>query len=311
MVKIVLIAVVILGIALAALSIYLASYAVHGARYTPEDTLEHFKAIDGLRAGEASELPWEPFDTKSFDGYLLHGLICRQPEPTKKVMIFTHGYTMNRNASLKYVPLFRDLGYHCIIYDDRGHGLNEPEICTYSLTESRDLMAVIRKAVGEFGDDIFLGLHGESLGAATQIRALRYHPPVKFVVNDCGFAEIIPVMQGGLRGMHLPGFAVYLASAASRLIYGYAFTKARPIDSLKGNRIPICFIHGAADDFITPDHSERMREATEGYSELHLFPGAPHAESLQSNPEEYARVVQAFVRKIEAEEEAKKTEEES
>ena len=302
--KIILIILALLVIGLAALCAYLARYAVHGVRYTPEETLEFEKGRKGLRVNEAADLPWEPFDVTSFDGYLLHGMICRHPEPTNRVMIITHGYTINRNASLKYVPLFRDLGYTCIIYDDRGHGLNAPQICTYSLKESRDLMAVIRKAVAEFGEDIFLGLHGESLGAATQIRALRYHPPVKFVANDCGFAEIIPVMQGGLRGMHLPAFMVYGASAASRLIYGYAFTKARPIDSLKGNRVPICFIHGAADDFITPDHSERMKAATAGYSELHLFPGAAHAMSIESDPARYTKVVTDFVRRIEAEQES-------
>ena len=297
--KIIAIIIILLLLVVAGLSAYLASYAVHGARYTLEETLDYERKRKGLRVSEAEGYSWEPFEVKSFDGYVLHGQIAMHPEPTDKFMIITHRYTLNRNGSLKYVPLFRDLGYNCVIYDDRGHGVNEPHVCTYSLKEGRDLMAVIRELNRRFGDEIYLGLHGESLGSATQIRALMYHPDVKFVVNDCGFAEIIPVMQGGLRGMHLPGFMVYLASLASRVMYGYAFTKARPIDALPGNTIPICFIHGAADDFITPDHSERMKEATAGYAELHLIPGAGHAMALETDPEKYVEIVNEFVKKME------------
>lgn len=297
--KIIIIIILILLAALIAGSMYLAGFAVHGPRYSLKESLDFDLARENLRVREAADLPWEPYDIKSFDGYVLHGQICLQTEPSEKFMIFTHGYTVNRSASMKYVCMFRDLGYNCIIYDDRGHGENEPRICTYSLTESRDLMAVIRQTVNRFGDEIILGLHGESLGAATSVRALRYHPPVKFVVSDCGFAEIVPVMQGGLRNMHIPGVMVYPSSLAARVMYGYSFTKARPIDSLPKNQIPVCFIHGAADDFITPDHAERMHAATAGYSELHLFPGAAHAESIVSAPDQYAEVVERFVRQAE------------
>ena len=299
MVTVVLVVLAAVLLILAGMSAYLASYAVHGTRYTLEETWKEEMGKKELRVDTLENYPFEPYEIVSCDGYLLNAQLYRLPEPSRKFMIITHGYTMNRYASLKYVVLFMELGYNCIIYDDRGHGENRPHICTYSLKESKDLMAVIRDTYRRHGEDIFLGLHGESLGCATQTRALENHPPVKFLVNDCGFAEIVPVMQGGLRGMHLPGWMIYPASLACRLMYGYSFPAARPIDSLPGNTIPICFIHGAADDFITPDHCERMYAATKGYREIHLFPGAGHAMSLQSDPKTYYEVVGDFVRKAE------------
>ncbi len=287
-------------IAFAALSAYLASYAVHGARYTLQQSwdFDTQPGKEGLKVRSLENYPTKSYEIQSFDGYTLHAQLYPNEKPSDHYVILTHGYTVNRNASLKYVVMFLEMGYNCVIYDDRGHGENAPAICTYSLTESKDLMAVIADTYQRYGKDIYLGLHGESLGSATQIRALENHPDVRFLVNDCGFAEIVPVMQGGLKGMHLPAWMIYPASLACRVLYGYAFTAARPIDSLAENQVPICFIHGAADDFITPDHSERMQKATKGYSELHLFPGAAHALSIASDPIHYREVVAAFLRKI-------------
>jgi len=45
----------------------------------------------------------------------------------------------------------------------------------------------------------------------------------------------------------------------------------RPIESLGENTILILFIHGADDYAIPPEHSERMKKATKGYAEIHVF----------------------------------------
>ena len=72
----------------------------------------------------------------------------------------------------------------------------------------------------------------------------------------------------------------------------------RPIDSLKDNRIPILFIHGAEDSFILPDHSRRMKEATQGYAELRLIPGAEHARSILTDPLAYQQAVNEFLDRL-------------
>ena len=202
---------------------------------------------------------------------------------------------------MKYLHLFRRLGYNCIIYDDRGHGENIRTKCTLGLYESEDLIAVIADTYNRYGKSIYLGLHGESMGSALQITALKYHPDVKFIVNDCGFADLMGVLRHKVKlNFGLPEWVIYPASVMSRILYGYAFTAVRPIDSLADNRdVPICFVHGLADNFITPDHSERMKAATKGYAELHLFPGADHAQCLQSDPERYFRMLSDFLAKVE------------
>ena len=192
--------------------------------------------------------------------------------------------------------MYLDQSFHVIVYDLRGHGLNDPTFCTYSIRERKDLLAMIQDSRQRWPDMALFGLHGESLGAATSIAVLEEYPPVDFVVSDCGFSEITSVLKGGLKQMHLPGFITELASVCAKIRFGYSYDEMRPIDSLIGNRIPILFIHGAEDSFITPEHSKKMMKDTEGYAEVHLIPGAGHAQSVLTDPETYRQLVSSFLK---------------
>ena len=193
--------------------------------------------------------------------------------------------------------MYLDMGFHIIFYDLRGHGENEPDFCTFSIRESKDLDCLIQDTRQRFSDIQVLGLHGESLGGATTIAVLKYHPAIDFAVDDCGFSEIIPIMQAGLKNMHIPGSLVHLASLCAKIRYGYFFREMRPIDSLQGNQVPLLFMHGEADSFIPCSHSVQMQKADPGYSEIHLIPEAEHARSILTAPEEYRKAVRNFLEK--------------
>ena len=194
--------------------------------------------------------------------------------------------------------MYLDLGFNVIVYDLRGHGLNEPTFCTYSVRESRDLLALIRDCRQRWPEMSLFGLHGESLCAATSVAVLKDKPPVDFVVADCGFCDIVPVLKGGMKQSHLPGFLADIASVCAKLRFGYGYWEMRPIESLRDNTVPILFIHGAEDLFILPDHSRRMKEATRGDAELCLIPGAGHAASVLTDPEAYRNAVSAFLESV-------------
>ncbi|MBR5109100.1 MAG: alpha/beta hydrolase [Clostridia bacterium] len=240
----------------------------------------------------------EDYTVSSFDGYILHVQYLANPAPSGKYIIISHGYTDNRFGAMKYARMYLDLGYHVIAYDLRGHGKNEPSFCTYSARESRDLYALIEDSRSRYPDARVLGLHGESLGAASSIAVLKYRPEISFVVADCGFSSIDSVLASGLKSMHVPEAFLRIASLCAKIRFGYSYADMRPIDSLKENTVPILFIHGAADDFIPPVHSENMQKATKGYSELRLIPGAAHAMSSLSSPEEYKGYVESFLARV-------------
>ena len=244
------------------------------------------------------DLKNEDYVITSYDNYELHVICCYAKNPSDKYVIISHGHTDNRYGSMKYMQIYLDAGYNCIIYDLRGHGENKKTFCTYSIRESKDLNCLIEDTYQRYGKDIYLGLHGESLGAATSVTVLKYKPRVKFVVADCGFADIENVIKGGMTEMHLPQFLYTPMAVAYRLHYGYSLKQARPVDSLGDNEVPICFIHGAKDSFILPDHSRRMYAMTKGYKELHIIPKAEHAGSVLTAPEKYKKIVEDFLNNI-------------
>ena len=276
-------------------SFYSASFIVNGKRQTLDEAIawqqQHYD-ISWYQPLEKTD-----YTIHSFDVYLLHVQFCKNPEPTDKYVIISHGYTDNRYGMLKYMRQYLSAGFHCIIYDLRGHGENAPDFCTYSIRESKDLHALIADTRRRYPDLKVLGLHGESLGAATTVAVLKYDQDLAFAVADCGFSEITNVLKVGMRHSKMPEWFVWPASAAANLRYGYAFTQMRPIDSLKNNQVPLLFLHGEKDTFIVPKNSEDMLQATAGPAELHVIPDAKHAASVLTHPDLYEEYLHAFLEK--------------
>ncbi len=288
----------VLAVALVALlgSLWLASFALTGKRQTLDEAMawqsEHYDTsfYEGLEKTD--------YTVAGHEGYLLHVQKLSCPQPSTRYIILSHGYTDNRMGSLKYVPMYLDLGYNCIIYDLRGHGLNEPTFTTYGLYEGRDLALLVEDTRERYPELTQLGLHGESLGAATTISSLAAHPNIDFAVADCGFSDIDNVLRKGYRDAGAPVFLVDMADFGARLRYHVSLKAMRPIDALSDNRVPILFIHGADDAFITPQNSRDMYERTQGEREIWLVEGAGHAESVLVDPEGYRAHVEGFLARL-------------
>lgn len=250
---------------------------------------------------------WGDFDTverstytiEGMDGYLLHCELIEADPDSRKYVILTHGYTSNRYGTVKYIPTFRKLGYNCVIYDCRDHGENRETACSIGNFEAQDLEKVIADTYERYGDDIELGLHGESMGSATSLGVLKYRPKVRFVVADCGFTNLYELIRKGYKDMNI-GFMVDPVNQTLRRRYHFDLKDTSPRDALKGNTVPLCLIHGKEDKFIPCSHSEELAKATSGYCELHLIDGATHAKSRKVLGEEaYTKIVREFLEHLE------------
>lgn len=256
---------------------------------------------------------YRDFDTRevteytltSFDGYILHAIFVpnRDFPDSRKFIIISHGYTSSHYGALKYLNKWMELGFQCVLYDDRYHGANLKswrKCSTLGINESKDLMTVIEDTYKRYGEDIYLGLQGESMGSGLEITALKYKPKVHFIVNDCGFADLKNVLEGCCNNwFHLPKWLAVPSSYVCKLIFGWNCLESRPIDSLKDNTVPICFVHGTADTLIPYENSERMAAANPAYSEVHLFEGAKHADCMSKDEPRYLEIMKNFLKKVE------------
>ena len=293
MLKIILIVVCILLVLFMALICWLPSFVMTGSRQTLEEAFAW--QTDHYDTSFYGTLKKTDYTVTGSDGYILHAELLENPKLSTEYVIITHGYTDNRFGALKYVPAYLDLGFNCIIYDLRGHGENEQTFTTYGIREALDLECLIEDARQRYPDMTTLGLHGESLGAATTVTVLKYRPQVDFAVSDCGFSDIENVLREGFRHSGVPRFLFSLADLGARIRYHYALKDMRPIDSLDDNEIPVLFLHGEEDDLILPKNSEDMAVRTKGRSEFHTIPGAGHAESVIVDPVLYEHYLADFL----------------
>lgn len=294
--KIVLIIVLVLVILFFAFSLFMAGFVMTGQRQTLDEAFEwqseHYDTsfYEGLSKTD--------YTIPGYEGYELHVELLTDSNASAKstkYIILSHGYTDNRMGSLKYVPMYMELGYNCIVYDLRGHGLNDKTFTSYGILESQDLLCLIEDTLERYPDLTCLGLHGESLGAATTLTCLKEKPAVNFVVADCGFSDIENVLKNGYKSVGVPTFLFEIADFGAVMRYHYSLRDMRPIDSLDDNTIPILFMHGAEDFLIVPKNSEDMAQRTKGVKEIHLIPKAGHAESILTDPKAYHKYVESFL----------------
>ena len=294
--KTVLILIAVLLILAGAAAWFMGGFTMGGRRQTLEEALAWQSAH--YDTSFYNECEKTDYTVSGFEGYELHVQLLKSPVPSDDYVIISHGYTDNRMGALKYAGMYLDLGYNCVIWDLRGHGLNEKAFTTYGILEARDLVCLIEDTRNRYPGLRRLGLHGESLGAASTVTALKYRPEADFAVADCGFSDIENVLRGAYRNYHVPGFFFDLADIGAKVRSGYALREMRPIDALDENRIPVLFIHGADDDFILPENSRRMYERAQGKKAFRLIEGAGHAESILTDPESYREYVKDFLRQI-------------
>lgn len=214
--------------------------------------------------------------------YQLHASLVKAADTaSQKYVIITHGFRSNRHGAVKYVEVYRQLGYNCIVYDVRGHGDNQPTTVSLGNIEAKDLWHVIEDTYRRFGEDIHLGLQGESMGSSISLNVLKYHPKIQFVVADCGFTNLHDLIASAYETNGV-GFLMPGVDAVTRYIYGVDMRQTSAIDAVKDNTmVPITFIHGENDTFITPENSDQLAAANASSDTVTFVENAAHAESRE------------------------------
>lgn len=300
MIELILLCVIIFFIIL--IGFFMMRYVTHPHRTDFAESKQHELAHDYW--GDYDSYEKEPWDITTADGTVLHGTYLPGKDPdSRRYVILTHGYSYNRHGSIKYAHIFYQLGFHIYLYDLRYHGENEyrHHYCSMGDVESHDLAAVIDAMYARFGDTITLGIHGESLGAATSLLVLALRQNLAFCIADCPFADLRTLLYYQARQMfHMPKWMVHVANTLYRLIYHRNFFSVVPADAVQKNHVPLMLIHGDADDFIPPEHSRQVFEAcpSDCIKEIHFMPNAQHAGSYGVDASLYQAWVEQFLRTI-------------
>ncbi|MBI6011199.1 serine aminopeptidase domain-containing protein [Clostridium perfringens] len=247
----------------------------------------------------------EDITLKSFDGLNLTSTLIMNENPTNKFIILVHGVSICYVGSLKYFDIFYKNGFNVLIVNQRRHGKSEGKYSTYGFYEKYDVNMWIEYLKSRFGNDIILGLHGESMGAGTVMETIPLNDSIKFVIEDCGYSNFHELI--GFQITHAYKNRLVRKILRPSLIFANLFMKTKakfsmkkivPIDIVASTSLPMMFIHGKEDYFVPWYMSVDLYNAkTKGYKELYLVEGAKHAEALEVNKILYEKKIMTFIEK--------------
>lgn len=234
---------------------------------------------------------------ESKNGYSLKAIFV-EPLETNNYVVICHGVTENKINSLRFVRMFERLGFNSVVYDHRRHGDSGGKTTSFGFYEKIDLQSVVEAVRERAGQDAVLGIHGESMGAATTLLyAGSIIDDADFYISDCAFSDFeqqvyhIMTQSTPLRS----SLAIRFANLFLKLRDGYTLNLVSPIDVIDKIEKPVLFIHSLQDDFILPKMTEDLYEKKQGPKTLKMFDIGEHAKSFNENSKEYEQVVADFL----------------
>ena len=218
---------------------------------------------------------------------------------SQKTAFIIHGW---RDSAVKYLFLARLYehvlgGYNVVLPDLHAHGLSEGDMIQMGWLDRKDVLHWLTI----FQTDTMV-VHGVSMGGATTMMLSAEEMPkgikdLRFV-DDCGYTSAWDEFASELKNQFgLPPFPLmYTTSLLCKMRYGWSFSEASAIDAVRQSPYPMLFIHGDEDTFVPTEMVYRLYQAKPSNKKLWIAPGAEHASSYLTHPDEYTRQLSDFLK---------------
>ncbi|HEX7591371.1 MAG TPA: alpha/beta hydrolase [Candidatus Limnocylindrales bacterium] len=208
---------------------------------------------DGAAAAEAVDTAPEPAPTAALD-----------PRPAIAVV---HGWESNKGRTFAHVRYLHAAGFHCLVFDVRGHGDSPEETLPVSVPEFAEDTAAAARWLAARPDVSGVGVLGHSMGAAGAIVAAANEPEIGAVVSISSPSDMIRMTRKTfeMAEMRIPApIATPLAwfTAAVLLIPRRHSVQEASATAAAGRYAgPILLIHGAQDHGVPVEHLEIIGRA--------------------------------------------------
>jgi fermentation-respiration switch protein FrsA (DUF1100 family) len=241
-------------------------------------------------------LSYESVTFTSADGLRLAGWYI--PSHNRATVILCHGLGDNRVGLLPQVALLAEHGYGSLLFDLRAHGESEGEMVTYGYAETDNVLAAVDYLLSRPDvDPERIGILGESLGAATALRAAARSTYLKAVVAESAFTSLEDEVASSFTVFSgLPAFPFApLTVAFAQWQTGLRISEVRPIADIPSIAPrPVFIIHGTDDELIPAEQGLGLYEAAGEPKALWMVDGLGHGSALEISPDEYEKRVIGF-----------------
>ena len=271
-------------------------------RKTKEESIKLLKERYMYDGEIYNEVEFKPVNINSIEGFRLQGYLIEEFKESNKYVILVHGYTANYHLHVPFVREFLKLGYNVLLVDARNHGESEGNINTYGYYEKNDLDRWIEFLEEYTKRELFIGIHGQSMGAATALMCGSKNSKVKFVVDDCGYTdgvEIIKYQIGKVKNIPFKPTYLFLNYKTKKRC-NFNFEEVSPRRDILSSNIPVLFIHGTEDKTVPVNMSIDLYNERKGpLDDILVVKGAVHLNSIAIDREGYVNKLKSFLERIE------------
>lgn len=210
------------------------------------------------------------------------------PAPRPAIAI-VHGWESNKGRTFAHVRYLHAAGFHCLVFDVRGHGDNPPETVPMSVPEFADDTVAAARWLAARPEVSAVGVLGHSVGAAGAIIAASREPSIRAVVSLSAPADEARMTRQtfDMAEMHIPEpIATPLAwfTAAIMLVpRHHSVEDASALVAAAKYRGPLLLVHGGQDHAVPVEHLELIgraavahRTAADGPVETLVLPEFGH-----------------------------------
>lgn len=276
------------------LSIYMNTQIMNPKTWSHEEAFIRELELDLFDSEEHESYNKDVIQIESNYGYKLYGEYYGGV--SDNTVIICHGFGYNLVGSIKYIKMFRDLGFNTLIYDHRNHGNSGGGNTTFGYIEKRDLAKWVDWIV-EQNPNGKIGTHGVSMGGATVIQHAAIDKRISFTIADCAYQsaykEIIYRIKKDYSFLAYP--LVYVSSIISLLRGGGLYSQISPIAVINDFAAPILFIHGNEDKYVQTIHTLNMYNKRLSNKELYIVENATHGKAYETNITKYKEIVNEFL----------------
>ncbi len=211
-----------------------------------------------------------------------HGWWIAADSPKAITLLYLHGKGANGGA-VNQAAHFHRLGYSILLIDYRGYGLSEGGFPTESQVDE-DAETAWNYLVRERRiSPKQIVVYGYSLGGAIAIDLAVKHPEARALIVQSSFTSMADMAK----------YQGYFWWVPINLLLNQRFDSIAKVKFLK---IPVLFIHGAADDFVPTKMSQALYNAASQPKQLLLVPQTGHNDGeARFNTPKHFQSVQRFI----------------
>ena len=238
----------------------------------------------------------------SYDGLALYGHLFTCKGAQRSILLM-HGFRSCGFNDFNAQAQFYMEKLHCnvLIVDQRAHGLSEGKHICYGAKEQFDCRDWLKFLDAAFGSRYPLYLNGISMGCATSLLSLALPglpETLRGCVADSGYTSAWDEFAYVIYHHHkVPAYPLIpMMSAFTRIFAGWSFRDTDVPTALARVTLPILFIHGLADDFVSPDFTVRNFQACVSPNKnLVTVPGAEHPQSYFVDTPLVTQAIMSFI----------------